>query len=137
MISPETGKALYSWLSTADQAPVEVVKVVTPPQPVQPVVMQAPQVMPQQDMIDPNFGMAVPPPAPVPVPNPADAELANAMAMVDQVIKAYMAPLPPEQKVMVPEQIKAICGKKNYKTVTDINMLRALYAAFAQPVPQQ
>ena len=51
--------------------------------------------------------------------------------MVDNVIKAYCATATPEDKAAVADRVKQICGKKNYKTVTDINKLRELYTAFA------
>lgn len=107
MISPETGKQLYRWLSSADHTPPEVVK----------VTASAPQ-------------------APAPVQD-ADAEqvqedqIANAIAMVDEVIRTKTAGMSSEEKAAVGDQIKAICGKKNYKTLTDIEKLRALYKAFS------
>ena len=73
------------------------------------------------------------PPAPVQQAAPAvDAEdqVANAQAMVDTAIKAYVANLSPEEKAAVADEIKVICGKKNYRTVTDLDALRALYQRF-------
>lgn len=102
LITPETGRQLYLWLASADQTPPEVVKVQTPA----PVQQAAPAV-------------------------DADDQVANAQAMVDAAIKAYVANLSPEEKAAVADEIKAICGKKNYRTVTDLDALRALYQRFA------
>ena len=105
VITADTGRQIYAWLSSADQTPPEIVRTTAPVQ--------------------------VAPPAPVEIDAEADAQLANAIAMVDNVIKAYCANVSPEEKAAVGDRIKEICGTKNYKKVTDINTLRALYAAFA------
>ena len=106
MITPDTGKQLYAWLSSADQTPPQVVKTTAE-------VAPAAQV-----------------PSTAPVTAPEDLE--RAIGMVDEAIKAKTAGMSPEEKAAVAEQIKGICGKKNYRTVTDIDKLRALYAAFRQ-----
>ena len=109
LISPETGRQLYQWLSSADQTPPQVVKVTAPaPDPV---------------------------PNPVEAPSagePADDELEKAVRMVDAVVKEYLDGKTPEEKAKVGNEIKSICGKKNYLTVTDIDKLRALYVRFKQ-----
>jgi len=58
-------------------------------------------------------------------------QIQNAIAKVDEVIKARSANMTAEEKTALAEQIKSICGVKNYKKVTDINVLRKLYQAFA------
>jgi hypothetical protein len=103
LISPETGRQLYAWLSSADQAPAQVVK----------AVESAPVV------------------APAPEPDEPNAELANAIAMVDRIIKEKTKDMTVEEKAEVSNRIKDICGKKNYKNVTEIEKLRELYKAFA------
>ena len=35
-----------------------------------------------------------------------------------------------EEKAAVADEIKEICGKKNYRTVTNLDALRALYQRF-------
>lgn len=105
LISADTGRQIYEWLSTADQQPPEVVKTVAP---------------------------VAPAPVAEPVETAAgDDEIARAQGMVDEVIKAYMAGVAPEERATVADRVKAICGKKNYKTVTDLDKLRALYKEFA------
>lgn len=118
MISADTGRQIYNWLSTADQAPPEIVRAVAPEAP---VAMQTPVEQPGQPDL-------VPTPA---APAAPDDQIARAVAMVDNVIKAYCATATPEDKAAVADRVKQICGKKNYKTVTDINKLRELYTAFA------
>lgn len=109
LISAETGRQIYNWLSTADQTAPEVVKVTTAPVP-------APA---QGSMTEPVPG------------NTVDEELIRAQNMVDEVIKAYTASVSPEERAAVGDRVKAICGKKNYKTITDLDKLRALYKEFA------
>ena len=105
LISADTGRQIYEWLSTADQQPPEVVKTVAP-------VAPAPVVEPVEAV-------------------PGEDEVSRAQGMVDEVIKAYMAGVSPDEKAAVADRVKAICGKKNYKTVTDLDKLRALYKEFA------
>ena len=106
MISPETGKQLYAWLSSADQAPPEVVK----------VTASAPAQTPDPVNAEESTG---------------DDQLAKAVAMVDEVIMAKVAGMSDEEKAEAAKQIKSICGKTNYKAVKDIEKLRALYKAFS------
>lgn len=111
LISAETGKQIYQWLSTADTAAPEVVKVTAPAAPAAPVA----------------------PPVEQPAPDGAhdEAEVARAQQLVDEVIRAYSATASPEEKAAVGDRVKAICGKKNYKNITDLDKLRALYKEFA------
>lgn len=109
LISAETGRQIYNWLSTADQTAPEVVKVTTAPAPAPAQVV----------MTEPVPG------------NTVDEELIRAQNMVDEVIKAYTASISPDERAAVGDRVKAICGKKNYKTITDLDKLRALYKEFA------
>ena len=103
LISADTGKQIYQWLSTADTAAPEVVKVTAAP---------APVVQPAEQ------------PA-------ADDEVTHAQQIVDEVIRAYSATASDEEKAAIGDRVKAICGKKNYKSITDLDKLRALYKEFA------
>ena len=50
--------------------------------------------------------------------------------MVDTAIRAYMKDMTPEQKTATGDEIKAICGIKNYTKVTDTELLLKLYNRF-------
>ena len=114
MISPETGRLLYEWLSSADRT--------------------APQIVHAQPQAQAQVQTQAQVPATAPVqaqPEQPEDQLAYARAMVDQAIAAYTATATDEEKATVLDRVKAICGRKNYNGVTDINKLRELYMEFA------
>lgn len=102
LISPETGKQIYQWLSTAAQAPA-VVKAAPAPAPA--VVEEAPA-----------------------EPVASEEDIAKAIGMVDAVIKEAAKTMDRKE---LSAKVKSIAGVANYKSVKDINILRQLYAAFA------
>ena len=104
IISSDTGKRIYQWLSTASHEEPKVVKAVAAKE----NVVAAPV---EED------------------PTPEEAEkIAAAMLKVDEVIKAAVPNIPRDEMAA---KIKAIAGTANYKKVRDLNVLRELYKAFA------
>ena len=65
--------------------------------------------------------------APTPAPAAPDEQVAKAMGLIDALAKKLAST--PEGKVAVGAVVEATVGTKNYKTVTDIDQLRALYKA--------
>ena len=98
VITPETGKEIYRWLSSgAPEAPKEA------PTPVK----------------------AEPAAAPVP------AESAVTMEMVDAVVKARCAGITSEEKKQVVAELKEITGgTANYLSITNPDVLKAIYEHF-------
>lgn len=68
-----------------------------------------------------------PVPAPIPAPAAPDEQVAKAMGLIDAL--AMKLASTPESKAAVGAVVEATVGTKNYKTVTDIDQLRALYKA--------
>lgn len=91
VITPETGKKIYQWLSEGEVPP------------------------------------ANPIPAPTPAPAAPDEQVAKAMGLIDALAQKLAST--PESKAAVGAVVEATVGTKNYKTVTDIDQLRALYKA--------
>lgn len=103
VITPDTGKEIYRWLSSGAQEKPESVPI---PQPVTPVS-----------------------PTEEPVASASENEVT--MEMVDAVIKARCRGISPEEKKQVAEEIKAITGgTANYLSVKDAEILKTLYDHF-------
>ena len=105
VITPETGKEIYDWLSTAE-APL-------------PQVTKAVPVHSEEDTTD----------TPQDVPFSDDPEIT--IDMVDEVIKARCHGVTPDQKKAIAAEVKSITGGiANYKSITDQAILAALYEKF-------
>ena len=100
VITPDTGKKLYQWVSEGEVVPV------------QPVIQKAEA-----------------PTEAAPAPADPE-QLAKAIAAVDALIQPLVKDADKETKANVAAKIKSVCGVANYKKLTDINKLRELYKAF-------
>ena len=101
VITPETGKEIYDWLSTAE----------TP----MPEVKKATKVQNEEEC--PSI--------------PSNEEFSITMEMVDEAIKTRCAGVTPEEKKTIAQEIKSITGgTANYRAVTDKKILNALYEKY-------
>lgn len=101
-ITPETGKQIYAWLSSASPEPAHV----------------------------PVKEAAAPAPEPQPDPSP-HTESAVTLEMADAAIKKYNATYPELRNETI-ARIKSICGVANYLKVTDPAVIEALYNEFKE-----
>lgn len=101
VITPETGKEIYAWLSSG--------------------AVEKPE-LPKPTKVE----------APVATESPAPAESGSEITMdqVDKLIKERCSGASAEEKRKVASEVKDICGKANYLSVTDPEILKKLYDHF-------
>lgn len=103
-ITPETGKQIYQWLQSGAPA-------------------AAPVPMPQP---------AIPAPEPIQeVAAPEPDRLTKARAMVDEVVKKYLAANPDLKKQVIAEIKEITGGSANYMAVEDVQILGEIYKKYS------
>lgn len=101
VITPETGKEIYAWLSSGAVEKPELPK---------PTKVEAPVATES--------------------PTPTESGSEITMDQVDKLIKERCSGASAEEKRKVASEVKDICGKANYLSVTDQKILKKLYDHF-------
>lgn len=115
-IAPNDGTKLANWIMEDDGAPAAKTAPAETKAPVIPELDDAPPFT-DEDELNQNS-------------DEDSLDISKLPSMVDAAIRAYMKDMTQEQKNATGDEIKAICGIKNYTKVTDTELLLKLYNRF-------